>query len=111
MRTNTGARGMNVRTFLLATLRGHFNCLMYAYDHHCPYNLEEVVVGAVANKRINYLFDLHERGFPFAPIECSSAATIGHLTYLQYAHEHGCTWDAGTCSSAAMSPGLPAVCT
>jgi hypothetical protein len=34
-------------------------------------------------------------------LTCSAAAMNGHLSCLQYAHNHGCKWDFETCAKAA----------
>jgi hypothetical protein len=50
-----------------------------------------------------------KQGIPWDENTCKSAAGIGHLEALVYAHENGCPWNAFTCSEAAKEGHLDCV--
>ena len=60
-------------------------------------------MGVLAAGFIECLEYAHEHGCPWDAETSSCAAAGGHLECLKYAHEHGCPWDAFTCIYASAN--------
>ncbi|KAK3243983.1 hypothetical protein CYMTET_46390 [Cymbomonas tetramitiformis] len=104
-----------------------FAVLQWAYDHGCPWNATSICRNAAAaGGHLEMLKWAHEHGCPWDASTCRDAAAGGylgccsgresmaapwpqhqvaafggHLEVLQWAHEHGCPWNASTSRNAA----------
>jgi hypothetical protein len=90
----------DIETTWIAAKRRHLECLRYAHEHGCPWD-EEICWMAALDGNLECLKYAHEHGCPWDKETCRWAASSGHLECLKYAHEHGCPWDEETCRSAA----------
>ena len=90
----------DVYTCASAAGGGHLECLRYAHENGCPWG-GATCASAAGGGHLECLRYAHENGCPWGGATCASAARGGHLECLRYAHENGCPWDGATCASAA----------
>ena len=87
-------------TCFAAADRGYLDCLAYAHEHGCPWDVW-TCFAAARRGDLGCLTYAHEHGCPWDKWTCKAAAKHGHLDCLMYAHKHGCPWDVGTCREVA----------
>ncbi|ATZ80155.1 ankyrin repeat domain-containing protein [Bodo saltans virus] len=85
-----------------AAQNGHLECLKYAHENGCSWDLFTSSVAA-RNGHLECLKYAHENGCSWNLFTCENAAQNGHLECLKYAHENDCPWDEWTCAYAAKN--------
>jgi len=84
----------------IAVFQGHIQCLMFARDIGCPWDVSTTAAAATAG-HLDFLVYAHENGCPWDVTTTSSAAMFGNLNCLRYALENGCPWENLICAEAA----------
>jgi hypothetical protein len=85
---------------MVASGKGHLDCLKYAHEHGCPWDNATCIIAA-DNGQLECLQYAHENGCPWDENICIHAAKYGHIYCLKYAYENGCTWvDEKICKTA-----------
>lgn len=90
------------QTFFFAAVHNQWECLMYAYNHGCPYDGNDGLCNFAARTGLlNCLQYAHENGHPWNEITCNLAAENGRVNCLEYMHKNGCPWGIGVGRLAA----------
>lgn len=92
-----------------AAYSGHHECLQFLHENiklesDSPPITEAVLYiddHSLAEKMLRWVVE--EGGYSLTDHVCTLAAKKGHMEALQYAHEHGATWNKLTSSAAAMN--------
>jgi hypothetical protein len=88
---------------------GSLECLKYAHDHGCSWDIWTCTYAAYYGSLecLKYAHDPPTGdGCCWDKWVCVHAASGGSLECLKYAHENGCPWDEGTCGNAAYHGSL-----
>jgi hypothetical protein len=84
-----------------AALHGHLDCVDYLVSQH-HFTMDETICWAAAkNGHLSILQYLHEHNCPWDRTTTFVATTYNHLPCLEYAVNHGCPVDCYTSSQAA----------
>ncbi len=94
----------NVMTTSFACYSGHLDCLKYAHENGCFWDIKTTLYAVVYGGRLDCLKYAHENGCPWHPY-ATAAAAEGYLDCLKYAHENGCPWHIKTTLYAVMYRG------
>ena len=83
-----------------AAFNGHLDCLRYAHEKGCPWNIRTASFAADGGQ-LGCLKYVHENGCPWHRFTTSHAAENGHFDCLKYAYENGSPWNEFTILYAA----------
>lgn len=86
----------------LALLGKHIACVKYAVVNNCPCYAENTIQAALISGRLSWLRYAHTHGCQWNIKSCALAAHHGHLECLRFLHDNGCPWNKTTTSEALV---------
>lgn len=91
-----------------AALNGHLNCLKYAHENGCPWDIETTKY-AVMGGHLDCLIYAHKNGCPWDPETAQYAASYCNFECLKYALEHQEIYDLRIMRYAARGGDLKCI--
>ena len=82
----------NEDMILFAAHNGHLECLKYAHEHRCPWDIYTTSIAA-SNGHLDCLQYAHEHGCPWDNITALNANCYGYFDCFKYSIENGCPWN------------------